>query len=119
MIKYKANACTDVTGFGIKGHALNLVNAQNNKKLKYVFNSIPTLKNARLINDEIKNFKLRDGFSPETSGGLMLTISKENGKKFVEEMHLNNEPAWIIGEVCESEFNTVEFKEKIEFMEIV
>lgn len=117
MIKYNANACTDVTGFGIKGHAENLVNAQNNKNLKYVINKIPTFKNVQLINDEIKNFKIRDGYSPETSGGLMLTINKENGKKFVEEMHQNNENAWIIGEVCESDFNKVELNANLEFIE--
>lgn len=119
MIKYNAHACTDVTGFGIKGHAENLVNAQKNTNLKYVINTIPTFKNVRLINDEIKNFKVREGYSPETSGGLMLTIGRENGKKFVEEMHQNNESAWIIGEVCESNFNKVEFGDKIEFIEWV
>jgi len=117
MLKYNAHACTDVTGFGIKGHAVNLVQAQKAKNLKYVLNMIPTFKNVVRINDEVKNFKVREGFSPETSGGLMLTIGRENGKKFVQEMHENNETAWIIGEVLESDFNKVEFGDKIEFIE--
>ncbi len=115
MIKYNAGACTDVTGFGIKGHAENLVNAQI-KNLKFKINKLPVFNKMDLVNDRVRNFKLRDGFSPETSGGLFLSISRENAHKFVEEMNAANEWAWIIGEVYESETKVVEFDSNLNFI---
>lgn len=115
MIKYKTGACTDITGFGIKGHAENLLSAQK-KDLKFTINKLPVLKKMELINSRIRNFKLIDGYSPETSGGLFLTISKENAQKFVDEMHSNGEWAWIIGEVKESETRKVEINPTLEYI---
>lgn len=117
MMKYSAGACTDVTGFGIKGHAENLVNAQI-KNLKFKINKLPVFGKMDLVNDRVKNFKLKDGLSPETSGGLFLSISRENGQKFVEEMNAANQWAWIIGEVYESENKEVEFDSNLEFISV-
>jgi selenide, water dikinase len=115
MIKYNAGACTDITGFGIRGHAENLVNAQK-KNLKFIINRMPIFKKFDIINSKVRNFKLVDGFSPETSGGLFLTISKEGAQKYVDEMNENGEWAWIIGEVQESENKTVEMAKEMEFI---
>ena len=115
MIKYNAGACTDVTGFGIKGHAENLVNAQI-KNLKFKINKLPVFNKMDMVNDRVRNFKLKDGLSPETSGGLFLSISSENAHKFVEEMNAANEWAWIIGEVYENETKQVEFDSNLEFI---
>ena len=41
--KYQSNACTDVTGFGILGHANYLAQAQKNK-VKFVIDRLPILK---------------------------------------------------------------------------
>jgi selenide,water dikinase len=42
--KYKAHACTDVTGFGILGHANYLAQAQKNP-VTFVINRFPVYKN--------------------------------------------------------------------------
>jgi len=117
MIKYKASSCTDVTGFGLKGHLENLVNAQI-KNLKFKINKIPVFNKMDIVNDKIRNFKLKDGYSPETSGGLLLTISRENAQKFVDEMNTLNEWAWIIGEVIENDMKVVEFNPEMKIISI-
>lgn len=117
MIKYKAGACTDVTGFGIKGHAENLVNAQH-KNLRFQINKLPVFNKMDLVNDKVRNFKLREGFSPETSGGLLLSMNKKSAHKFVEEMNAANEWAWIIGEVYESQTKQVEFNSELDIISV-
>lgn len=115
MIKYKVGACTDVTGFGIKGHAENLSKAQK-KLLKFKINKMPIFNKMDLINSKIKNFKLADGYSPETSGGLMLTINRDSAENYVEEMRANGQWAWIVGEVERNETQAVEINSNLEFI---
>ncbi len=117
MIKYKASACTDVTGFGIKGHAENLVNAQV-KNVKFLINKLPVLNKMDLINDKVHSFKLKEGFSPETSGGLFISMNRENAQKFVDEMNNANEWAWIIGDVVENDSKAVEMNPNLEIISV-
>ena len=54
--KYKAGACTDVTGFGILGHAHYLAQAQK-KKVDFVINKFPIYKNLIKVEHKVQNFK--------------------------------------------------------------
>ena len=68
MHKHDAHACTDVTGFGILGHAQNLVANQRNS-VSFAINRLPILANMAAVFKACGiNFKLLDGFSAETSG---------------------------------------------------
>ena len=60
--KYKAHACTDVTGFGILGHANYLAQAQKNN-VTFVLNRFPVLKNLIKIEKKVQDFKLMDGYA--------------------------------------------------------
>jgi selenide, water dikinase len=100
MEKYKIGACTDVTGFGIKGHCENLAKAQK-EELKFVINLLPIFPKMDLINDNVFNFKLSQGYSAETSGGLLIAIDKEDAENYVEELARLGERAWIVGEIIE------------------
>ena len=72
MHKYDAHAATDVTGFGILGHASNLANNQK-AEVSLVLHTLPILANMVKIYKACGvNFKLLDGFSAETSGKLFL-----------------------------------------------
>ncbi|KAF5296888.1 hypothetical protein FQR65_LT10154 [Abscondita terminalis] len=84
MHKYKAHAATDITGFGIFGHAENLVKFQK-EDLKFVIHSLPFIKNALSAADAVngKN-KLLSGRAPETSGGLLICMPNENAKNFCQ-----------------------------------
>jgi len=99
MHKYHAHAATDVTGFGIIGHARNL--AQNQRaKVNFEIHTLPIIKKMREIDNKLKIFKLEQGFSAETSGGLLIALPENEARKFCEEIYeLNKMPAWIIGSV--------------------
>ena len=68
MHTFSAHAATDVTGFGILGHAENLVKNQK-KDVSFVIHTLPILANMTTVfNNCGINFKLLKGFSAETSG---------------------------------------------------
>ena len=71
--KYKAHAATDVTGFGILGHANYLAQAQK-KDVTFVLNKFPVIKNLMKIEKKTQDFKLMEGYAAETSGGLLICI---------------------------------------------
>lgn len=100
MHKYKGHCATDVTGFGILGHATNLAESQ---KLNVDLNihTLPILANMTAVSKACGiNFKLFDGFSAETSGGLLVCLSKDSADGFIKELlQLDGHPAWIIGDV--------------------
>lgn len=68
MHQHKAHGSTDVTGFGLVGHAENLVRVQKNN-VSFRIHTLPCLsgtqKISRILNDRFKLFR---GLSPETSG---------------------------------------------------
>ncbi len=99
-IEANATACTDVTGFGLLGHAVNMV---KNSTIDFLIekNAIPILKDTmRLIEagmvpegayKNLQFFKNWIDFAPDiseeeklvlsdpqTSGGLLITIAKDN-----------------------------------------
>lgn len=103
MHKYHAHGSTDVTGFGLLGHARNLSQVQTNEKLSFRIHTLPCLEGtyaiSRALNDR---FKLLKGLSPETSGGLLIVLPQESAQAFCEEFtRETNCPSWIIGDVIE------------------
>lgn len=74
MHKYEAHAATDVTGFGILGHASNLASNQK-AEVAFVIHTLPILANMVKVYEACGvNFKLLDGFSAETSGELLFLL---------------------------------------------
>ena len=70
MHKYDAHGATDVTGFGILGHARNLV-ANQKSEVSFVLHTLPILANMVKIFKACEvNFKLLEGYSAETSGDI-------------------------------------------------
>jgi len=104
MHKYEANAATDVTGFGILGHADNLAKNQIHP-VHFKIRRLPVLANMTKIARAVGNmFQLIQGYSAETSGGLLVAMSKENAEKFCKEIEeIDGEPAWIVGDVEDGE----------------
>merc|ERR1712168_8593 len=100
MHKHQARAATDVTGFGILGHAKNLAENQI-KAVSFTIHTLPIITNMVKIAKGVGNmFQLMQGFSAETSGGLLMAISKEGAEAFINEMkELEDCEAWIIGSV--------------------
>jgi selenide,water dikinase len=102
MLKYKAHAGTDVTGFGILGHAQNLADNQV-AAVGIEIHTLPCLKGSMEVNDKVFNFRLRVGYSAETSGGLMICLPEENAEAYCKELEtLDGSPSWLIGRVLAS-----------------
>lgn len=109
MHKYGAKACTDVTGFGIRGHMENLSKEQL-KDVSLRVDKIPVIKGMLTVGDKYPFFKLREGYSAETSGGLCVILPKDTAVDFCQEIEeTDGHPAWLIGEVTEGGGNIVDW----------
>jgi len=100
MQKYGAHGATDVTGFGILGHANNLAQCQI-EEVDFVLESLPFLKNMVKADKEAGDvFKVTNGYAAETSGGLLLALPAEKAAEFQAELKsLDGHDSWIVGRV--------------------
>jgi selenide, water dikinase len=100
MHKYEAHACTDVTGFGLVGHAENLLQFQD-KKLDFIITSLPVIKHVKKIAEALnRHQKLSNGRMVETSGGLLVILPAKKAQKFCDEfVNTSGSGCWIVGKV--------------------
>mmetsp|Transcript_24870 Transcript_24870/g.53889 ORF Transcript_24870/g.53889 Transcript_24870/m.53889 type:complete len:305 (+) Transcript_24870:158-1072(+) len=98
MHKHGVRAATDVTGFGILGHADNLAKNQR-AEVTLRLHTLPVINKMDKVN-EIFDFKLLAGRSAETSGGLMVCLPAAAAEAFIADIvAADGCPAWIIGDV--------------------
>lgn len=126
MGQFHAKACTDITGFGLLGHAYEMAEASG-VALKIHTHSVPLLpETRRLLREGIlpggskANLTYLEDllhFSPSTteedgyilcdamtSGGLLISISKERSREFLARLSEERDlEASLIGEVIEGE----------------
>jgi len=102
MHKYGSHAATDVTGFGIIGHGRNL--AKNQKAaVHFEIHTLPIIRSMKEVDEKVSMFKLLEGFSAETSGGLFICLPSDKAEAFCKELEeIDKFPAWIIGRVVAS-----------------
>ncbi len=123
-----ANSCTDITGFGLLGHAYEMAKGSDvsiiidSKAVPVIEGTIEkaemglvpagTYKNQEYLGKNVKYegevpVYLKDIlFDPQTSGGLLISLEKEKAEKLLEyySKNLNTEFA-IVGEVTEKQEN--------------
>ena len=121
MHKYSAHAATDVTGFGLLGHAKNLAEFQRNA-LHFEIHTLPIMENVleygRILGQDTK---LRAGKAVETSGGLLICLPPENASAFCAEFASvtdGAQTAWIIGRVLKAEKRDASLVESPTFIEV-
>jgi selenide,water dikinase len=98
MHKYNAHGATDVTGFGLLGHAQNL--AKNQKaEVSFVIHNLPVIAKMTAVAKACGNmFQLLQGLSAETSGGLLICLPREQAAAYCKEIEKQEGyQAWIIG----------------------
>ncbi len=115
--KYNVHACTDVTGFGLLGHVHEMLD--NRLSCRLYGEKIPYIKEAADYANEFlltaagqrnRNFAGNNVifenidfameeilFDPQTSGGLLIALSKDEAKEMLCEMKSKDMPAEIIG----------------------
>lgn len=121
--KHGASACTDITGFGLLGHLIEMAQSSN-KNIEINLSSLPILdgahettakgifsslqeKNSQLHQDieDIGSFSKHENypflFDPQTSGGLAASIPINNAKECIAELREQGySKSIIIGRVC-------------------
>ncbi|KAI0979801.1 hypothetical protein GJ496_011634 [Pomphorhynchus laevis] len=123
MLKYKATAATDVTGFGLIGHADNLIKRQKNRGIQFSIRVLPIIQCMQLVNNMMKNmFKLLEGKSAETSGGLLIALPPDAASQYCQEINeIEGRRAYIIGVVCKnsnSQCNEVTIIDEVDVLEV-
>ena len=122
MNKYSVHACTDITGFGLLGHLAEMI-AGSGCGLTLDAESIPVLPEAidyaamgLLPGGAFKNKEFREPmvefsssvnpivgdllFDPQTSGGLLICLDKDEADKLVKELHQKGiDKSAVIGQV--------------------
>jgi selenide,water dikinase len=119
MLKHRAHAGTDVTGFGILGHAQNLMDNQQ-EAVGMEIHTLPCIANTAKIEESgVFDFRLLKGYSAETSGGLMICMKEEDAVEYIKELEdLDGEPAWIIGRIIESAERKATILDEVKVLEI-
>jgi len=82
MHKYNAHGATDITGFGLLGHAQALARNQKNE-VSFVIHNLPVIAKMAAVAKACGNmFQLLQGHSAETSGGLLICLPREQAAAY-------------------------------------
>ncbi len=99
MHKYNAHAATDITGFGLLGHAENLAKYQK-LQVDFVIDQLPIIVNVKRMAEILDQKKLLNGKAVETSGGLLIAISSNSSEAFCDEyFRESGYKCWVVGRV--------------------
>lgn len=128
MLKAGANACTDITGFGLAGHSMQMAKASN-AVFKFYMNKLPVLSGAvkgigenlltrgdKSNREYTKDYTVSEGkidtikehllYDPQTSGGLLISVPGNNAGLLLKLLHEGGDEAAVTaGEVLKSDEN--------------
>ena len=117
MHEFEAHAATDVTGFGLFGHAENLVRSQKDP-VNFVIHNLPIIEKMATVSTLFPGFGLLQGKSAESSGGLLICMPQSRAADYIEELRrVDGTPAWIVGNVEEGSREVV-WSEKMRVIEV-
>jgi selenide,water dikinase len=120
MREFGVHACTDVTGFGLLGHAKNIAR-ESDVTIEIDAASVPLIdgaldaardgyltgggnKNRRFLADVLRfDTEPEENlthllFDPQTAGGLLVALPAENAQSFVDALRATHPHAAIVGE---------------------
>lgn len=120
-VEFDLRGGTDITGFGLLGHGMEMADASG-VLLSFEYSKLPLLGGARGYAEKgmfpggafdnkghfeanVKFDKTLDEpaqmllFDPQTSGGLLLGVPRENLEAFENRAKELNQPMWVVGEV--------------------
>ena len=119
ILAKSATAMTDVTGFGLAGHLLDILQ-HSNKKALLQLNTIPLIEGSLELSlsgiqstlwqsnalvgkyfSDLSNPKCDLLFDPQTSGGLCATIPHQHTQETLYQLHSSGVQATVIGTLTE------------------
>ena len=121
MIEMGAHACTDITGFGLIGHASHLIQ-EGETGIEFDFGAIPFFAGVMELSQKkvypgglgrnrdfyapnvefkgrIPEYKRNLLFDPQTSGGLLVALPPQKAELFIKKLRQSKVNAAIIGKV--------------------
>jgi len=122
---FDISGCTDITGFGLLGHAFEMLgkNSDNALGIKIDYNAIPLFygvcelfekgyfasiagKNheslSSILSTDVSNQNFPALFDPQTSGGLLFSVSSDQTEDCLKALYQNGvSKACVIGEVID------------------
>lgn len=132
-VQYEVHSCTDVTGFSLLGHGLEMAQGSgvtihiNTSMLSYHkeayefaemgFVPAGAYRNRDYTNGQVKiigdiSRAMQDiCYDPQTSGGLLLAIAESDAKKCLEQLRTAGVDAFEIGHVSEPTEYSIELSE--------
>lgn len=125
MVRNNANGCTDITGFGLAGHSMQMAKASNvvfhifANELPILNGAITAIQKKMLTRADKSNriytqdYIINEGtidetiehllYDPQTSGGLLISIDSNDANHLLNELHnAGDKSSRIIGYVEES-----------------
>ncbi len=124
ITEFPVTCCTDVTGFGLVGHACEMISGSNVgltihfDGLKLLPGAMDCVNAGAIPGGTKKNMEFRGSFvenldslpettkailfDPQTSGGLLFTIAQDKAQDILKVMEDNNIEAYIVGEVTDN-----------------
>lgn len=123
MVLHRCHAATDITGYGLLGHAYEMA-AASEVTIKFFSECMPLLEGALQLAadgmipggandnrayladkvktaDNIEKNLLKVLYDPQTSGGLLIAINPDRAEHFERDMAARNLPCWRIGEISD------------------
>ena len=125
MLKFNISSCTDITGFGLGGHVLEMAKGAK-KNIVLYSEKVPIIENAKEfasmgflpggafnnrkfcnpylnINSGTDKILIDIMFDPQTSGGLIFSLSKNHGQTCLNLMKDNGINACLVGEIISND----------------
>jgi selenide,water dikinase len=130
MVEYGVHACTDITGFGLLGHASEMAKGCG-LSFQFFYSRIPILAGAKdfaaqgivpggaycnqdyfgreiAISSKVPESEQIILFDPQTSGGLLIALAARDGEKFLRRLQDGGiQQASLIGKVIAKEKNLI------------
>ncbi len=130
MLKHNAHSATDVTGFGLIGHAIEMADASDVSTVFY-YDKIPKDSLAEelvkkgiypggsgenleyfgrncLISDDLSEAQRAVAFDVQTSGGLLISFAEEDAYNALNELYNNGiTKATILGRILDKQEKTI------------
>jgi selenide,water dikinase len=99
MQQVPVHAATDVTGFGLKGHAGNMAVLG---KVDIVVDQLAVFRGTPVL-AELLAFPLLQGEGKETAGGMLIAVGKEDVDDLLDELDKRKVRHWEIGHVVKGD----------------
>ena len=97
MQRVPVHAATDVTGFGLKGHAENMAVLG---KVDIVINKLAVIRGTPVL-AELFGYPLLTGEAKETAGGMLIAVAKEDADDLSDELEKRKVRHFEVGHVTE------------------